>query len=205
MFCLQCGCENPNDVKFCFNCGFGIAAQSESVQAPSASPPPLPPENVQAPSASPPPLPPESVQAPSASPPPLPQTNSLTLKSIVPNTINLQGVMMYKVKHMALAMRLDGTWGDVEFQYSNYNDLHDDYSKLFEALQRITNNNVMWFNARERPAVVLNRITNVHLNDWWKRIELDIAGVGQYWVMYDNQAPMNTDYSTLMYMLANRG
>jgi len=185
MFCLQCGCENPNDVKFCFNCGFGIAAQSENVQTP-------------------PPLPPESVHAPSASPPPLPQTNSLTLKSIVPNTINLQSVIMYSVKHSALAMRLDGTWGDVEFNYSNYNDLHDDYSKLFEALQRVTNNNVMWFNARERPAVVLNRVTNVYLNDWWKRIELDMVGVGKFWIEYDNENAFRSDYNTLTYMLANR-
>ena len=141
-----------------------------------------------------------NMQAPSTTP----QTDSLILRSIVSSTVNLQSVMMYSVKYTALVMRLDGTWGDVEYHYSNLNDLYDDYNKLFEALQRVTGNNIMWFNAKERPAVVITRITNVHLNDWWNRIELDIAGVGKYWVLYEDKMPMNADYSTLMYMLANR-
>ena len=170
MFCPQCGYENPNQARFCIECGTGISDQSGTMQAPQ----------------------------------PTQTTDSFNLKSVHPYSINLHSVMMYSVKNSILVMRLDGTWGDSEFYYGSPGDLHDDYTKIFEELQRITGNNVMWFNAKERPAVVITRITNVYFNDWWKRIELDIAGVGKYWVEYENEAALHNDYNTLTHMLANR-
>ena len=127
---------------------------------------------------------------------------SIALRSVPPTTVRPAEICMFKQKNMGIAMELDGVWGEKVFSYLNPQDLNDDCFKLFEALQQLTKNMVMQFDAEDKPVVPIYRITKVHANDWWKRMEIEIDGAGGQWFSYSNKHALHADHNMLMNLMA---
>ena len=76
MFCIHCGKQLPDGVRFCTNCGAPVKTKPKAPTEPAFTPPPPPPSEPSAPSTS---VPPSAATEPSATPftPPEPPQTSL--------------------------------------------------------------------------------------------------------------------------------
>jgi len=122
---------------------------------------------------------------------------SIALNSIPPTTVNPANIAMFRIKNKGIAMEMDGVWGEKMFLYLNTQEAYNDYSKLFEALQHITKNMVMRFKSEGEPVVPLYRINKIDVNDWWKRLELEVEGAGKQWIQYPDKIALHSDYTML--------
>ena len=127
---------------------------------------------------------------------------SVTLNSLPPAVITTAKIAMFKVKDMGIALEMDDVWGEKKFLYLNQQEMYDDCSKIFAALQQITKNMVMQFRSEGGPVVPIYRITKVYLNDWWKRLEVDIEGAGGQWFAYPDKNTLHADYNMLMSLMS---
>ena len=130
-------------------------------------------------------------------------TLSVALNSMPPATVNPASIAMFKVKNTRIAMEMDGEWGEKSFSYLNQQDMYNDCNKLFAAIQQITNNMVMQFSSEGGPVVPLYRMKKIYVNDWWKRLEIDIEGAGCQWFQYPNKIALHAEHAILANMMQN--
>ena|GEM_PF-3052236 len=175
MYCFKCGKQNQDEAVFCFACGTKIGMQ-DSAQG-------------------------EQAQGQQAGYQPYAQNSSIAMNSMPPAMIDPASIAMFKQKKTGIALEMDGVWGEKILNYPSLQDAYADCCKLFEALQQITKNMVIQFNSEERPVVPIYRIKHIHVNDWWKRLEIDIEGAGTQWFSYPDSNALNADNSMLMSFL----
>jgi hypothetical protein len=129
-------------------------------------------------------------------------SHAIALNSMPPATVNPAKIAMFEAKNTGIGMEMDDVWGEKMFLYMNPQDKFDDCNKLFAALQEITKNRVMHFKSKGRPVVPVYRMKTVQMNDWWKRIEIDIEGAGLKWFEYQDKKVLHDDHNLLMNMMS---
>jgi hypothetical protein len=122
----------------------------------------------------------------------------IALNSVPPATVNPANIAMFSVKKSGIAMEMDDVWGEKVFHYVNPQAMQDDCSKIFVALQQLTEDKVMQFRSEGGPVVPIYRINNVYVNDWWKRLEVDVEQAGKKWFQYPDKNALHADYVILM-------
>jgi hypothetical protein len=125
----------------------------------------------------------------------------IELHSVPPVTLFLANIAMLKVKNKGIAVETDGVWGEKTFLYLNPQEMLDDYNKLLAALRQITNDAVMQFNSEGDPVVPIYRMKKTYVNEWWKRLEIDIEGAGKKWFQYADKNALYADYGILMKLM----
>ena len=145
----------------------------------------------------------DSAQAPERNDQAFTPMPSVVLNSMPPNTVNPANIVMFKVENTSIIAKMAGEWGDKTFSYIDPQVMYADCTKLFVALQEITQNRVMQFNAEGGPVVPLYRIKKAHPNDWWGpiRIEIDFEGAGGEWFSYANKSVRDADHMALMNLM----
>jgi hypothetical protein len=130
-------------------------------------------------------------------------TTFIALNSMPPATINPACIAMFSVKKTGIAVEMDDVWGEKTFLYVNPQDMQEDCNKIFVALQQLTKGMVMQFKSEGGPVVPLYRMTNIYVNDWWKRLEIDVEGAGKKWFQYPDKNALHADYAILTDLMHN--
>jgi len=111
--------------------------------------------------------------------------------------INPARVAMFTVKPQGLAVEMDGVWGETIFHYATQQDMMNDCTALYAALQELTRSRLMQFLSEGAPVVPIYRMTRIYLNEWWKRIEVDVDQAGRKWFEYPTTEALYAEYNKL--------
>jgi hypothetical protein len=125
----------------------------------------------------------------------------VTLNCLQPIQVNPAQVAMFRVEKNSIALEMDGIWGEKMVNYVNVNQMYEDCGKLFTALQQLTNNMVMQFKSPGGPVVPIYRMTRVHLDEWWKKLEVSVEGAGDKWFQYQDKNTLFADHAALMELM----
>jgi len=119
-------------------------------------------------------------------------------------SINPARVAMFTVKREGLAVEMDGVWGETIFHYVTQEDMMNDCALLYGALQELTQSRLMQFLSEGGPVVPIYRMTRIYLNDWWKRIEVDVDQAGRKWFEYRTTDALYAEYNKLVSLMNQR-
>ena len=138
-----------------------------------------------------------------ASIPVQPPSPLLALNSFPSATVNSAKIAMFSVRGLAIVMEMDDVWGETSFQYPRQDIMYADCVKIFEVLRQLTKGMLIQFQSEGKPVVPLYRMKKISVNDWWKKIEIEVEGAGGKWFVYQDKNVMYTDYNMLLAMMQN--